>query len=396
MEPMVFNIPAENMEALEKKLKSLNKKAKRAGTGELTLTVVSETAEKQDDGYVNVFKQVVVEGEAPKIEGWTFLARLDHNVDPTGNSNLVYVMPGQSLPEGYRNRPADCDHCGWTRKRRDTYVLRHDATSDLKQVGRTCIQDFIGIDPEKVLAHAERLASLYDKAKDAESVPLDRSAMHDRRFIDLEVYLTHVAMAIRMHGWVSGKEAYDNHQVIATRNQATETMFPTPGYDYENELEDEDLIIAQAAIQWALSQDATKNDFTHNMVTIATTGYIDFKATGTAAYIVQGYIRSEEVKKPTLDLSGSDHFAQKGDKIRGDVEVISKKVLPMKDWDQFQKTIVRMLSTDGGNLIVTFSTGNFGDSVNVGDKITIRGTVTKNDTFNDVKQTIVNRVRIVE
>lgn len=393
MQSMVFNIPAENMEKLEKKLKSLNKKAMRAGTAQLKLLVISETAEKQADGYVNVYKQVVVEGEPPKISGWTFLARLDHNVDPSGASNLVYVMPGQMLPEQYRSRPADCEHCGWTRKRRDTYILREDATGDLKQVGRTCIQDFIGIDPEKVLAHAERLASLYDTARDAESEPLDRSDMYNQRFIDVERYLQYVAMEIRENGWVSGKQAYEGHGITATRDRALTTMFPSFGR-HEEQPEQEDVITAAAAQQWALAQDATKNDFTHNLVTIAKTGYVDFKASGTAAYIVQGYLRSQETKAEARDLSGSDHFAQKGDKIRGEVEVISKKVLPMGDFDQFQKTLVRMLSKDG-NLIITFSTGAFGGDVNVGDKITIRGTVTKNDEFRGIKQTIINRARVV-
>lgn len=393
MQSMVFNIPAENMEKLEKKLKSLNKKAMRAGTAQLKLVVVSETAEKQGDGYVNVYKQVVVEGEPPKISGWTFLARLDHNVDPSGASNLVYVMPGQILPEQFRSRGANCEHCGWLRKRRDTYILREDTTGDLKQVGRTCIQDFIGIDPEKVLAHAERLASLYDTARDAESEPLDRTAMHDQRFIDVGHYLQYVAMEIRENGWVSSKQAYDNYSITATRDRAMSTMFPGLGRHIEQP-KPEDVATAAAAQQWALAQDATKNDFTHNLVTIAKTGYADFKATGTAAFIVQGYLRDQEQKTAVQDLSSSKHFAQNGDKIRGEVEIISKKVLPMGNFDQFQKTLVRMLTKDG-NLIITFSTGAFGDIVNVGDKITIRSTVTKNDEFKGVKQTIVNRARVV-
>lgn len=395
MQSMVFNIPIENMPKLEKKLASLNKKAKKAGTGELKLTVVSETAEKQDDGYVNVFKQVVVEGEPPKISGWTFLARLDHNVDPTGASNLVYVMPGQTLPQELWDFPADCEHCGWTRKRRDTYFLREDATGKLKQVGRTCIQDFIGIDPEKVLAHAERLSSLYDTARDAESEPLDRTAMNDYRLIDVESFLQYVAMTIRLDGWVSSKQAYDNYGVTSTRDLALGAMFPTAGFGCRrNEIEEVDIKTAESARLWVMTLDASKNEFTHNMATIVKTGYVDWKAAGTAAYIVQGYLKEQEKQTTQRDLSSSVHFAQKGDKIRGDVEIISKKVVPMKDWDQFQKTLVRMLSKDG-NLLVTFSTGEFGNAANVGDKITIRGTVTKNDEFNNVKQTIINRVRIV-
>ena len=398
MRSMVFNIPIENMAQLNKKLKSLNKKACRAGTSQFKLTVVSETAEKQDNGYVNVYKQVVVEGEQPRICGWTFVARLDHNCDHTGGSNLVYVMPGQTLPQEYRTRSADCEHCGWIRKRRDTYILCNDQTGELKQVGRTCIQDFIGIDPEKVLAHTEWLKSLYDTARDAESEPLDRSNIRDNRFVDVQTFLSYVACAIKHYGWISSKQAYSNDQ-MSTRDYAWKMMFPCGlgvGYGSKDpQLNSADSQVAESAIAWALQQDKTSSDFVYNMVTIAETGYMDYKATATAAWIVQGYLKHLGDQQDAIDLSKSQHFANPGDKIRGKVQVISKKILPMSQYDQFAKTLVRMLSQDG-NLIVTFATGSFGSSVEAGDQITIRATVTKNDVFNGVNQTVVNRVRIIQ
>ena len=389
---MVFNVPIYNMAKLRKKLATLNKKGKRAGTGELNLIEVSQTTDTQPDGTVLIKKQVVVEGEPPRIAGWTFLARLDHNTDPTGASNLVYVMPGQTIPAEMRGLAANCEHCGWQRRRRDTYILREDATGDLKQVGRTCIQEFIGLDPEKVLAHAERLRKLYDNVRDAESEPLDPSAMADFRNVDLETFLAFVAREIRLNGWRSSKEAFNNGGK-STKAVVWDTMSPVGGMSTVQRnllLKKEDWETARAAIRWAKHQDKGRNDFTHNLVTIAEAGYIDHKAAGTAAYIVEGYRRDVQKKTtPQRDLSGSKHFVEVGTRFDTDVEIIFKRPVNGFNWTS---TLVQMLTPEG-NLIINFDYNGKLD-LDVGTKLRIRATAKKCDEFKGVKQTVVNRVQV--
>ena len=199
-------------------------------------------------------------------------------------------------------------------------------------------------------------------------------------------------MEIRKNGWVSRKEAYEKqYAACSTANRAIDTAFP--GYrNPEVPTEDRDKETAANAIDWALALDPAKSDFNHNLVTIAKTGHIDFKATGLAAYIVQGYLKTQERIKDRPDQRNSSFVGEKGDKICKDVTVLLKKALPMQDWDQFSKTLVRMIDTEG-NILVTFSTGQFPDGINVDDVITIRGTVIKHDEFNGVKQTILSRVQ---
>ena len=41
--------------------------------------------------------------------------------------NILATVPGQvPLPLKYRTAGPTCDHCGFNRNRKDTYVLRHD------------------------------------------------------------------------------------------------------------------------------------------------------------------------------------------------------------------------------------------------------------------------------
>ncbi len=391
MEPTVFNIPACNMVILEKKLKSLNKKALKAGTGAITLTKVSETVEKNQDGSVDVFFQVVVEGETPKIAGWAFLATLDHNSDPSGASNLVYVMPGQTCPDDYRQSAADCDHCGYRRTRRKTYVLRNES-GELKQVGHTCVKDFIGIDPAKVAAQAERIVNIMKAAKEAEESGT-LGVPYDRRHIDLFEFLGFVAMKVRANRWVSRKEAYESGgTIVSSADTALGDMFPVGGFNpqWHDKPETEDVEKAHDALTYALGLDRAKSDYNHNVVTMATTGYIDWKATGIAASIIRIHdlhITREAEKKGQADLSQSVHMGTVKDRIVGDVTVIGKK---HGEGHYGPWTMYRMVTKNQGNLLVTFSTGKF--SADVGDEITIKGTVKEHTEFNNVKQTMLNRV----
>ena len=389
MKPQIFNIPACNLEILQKKMTKLNKKAVKAGTGEITLTKISETVEKNADGTVDIFHQIAIEGETPKIADWTFLARLDHNSDPTGKSNFVYVMPGQTLDDSYRMAGADCEHCGYRRIRRNTYVLKHDKSGELKQVGHTCVQDFIGIDPAKVAAQAERIIQMFKSAKDAEEQGT-LGVPYNQRHIDLERFLAFTAQSIRQRGWISGKMAYENGGT-STANHVTTVMFNT--FIRSEDLPSAaDMQRATAALEYAKTLDRSASDYNHNVVTMAETGYIDWKATGIAASIVRIYdnhLARLESEKTNLDLSDSDHVGELGKRINGQVKVIGKK----HNVGFYNSTMVRMVSVNGGNLLVTFAGGKF--DPDVGSKIQIRGTVKKHDVFNGVKQTIVNRVQEV-
>ena len=392
MEPQLFNIPACNLDILEKKLARLNKKAARAGTGEIKLTRISETVEMHNDGTVDVYYQVAVEGEAPKIAGWAFLARIDHNSDPSGASNLVYVMPGQVCPDDYRNAKADCDHCGYRRQRRDTYVLASETTGELKQVGRTCIQDFIGIDPAKVAAQAERITEIMKDADAAEKSGT-LGVPYNRRHIMLELFLAFTAKTVREDGWVGSKQAYGESGIVASKDRALTEMFPYGGYDGEapEQPSNEDNEKATAAMAYALTLDPAKSDYNHNVFTIAKTGYIDFKAVGLAASIIRIYdlhLGRQAEQKTKIDLSGSEYVGEMKARIRGVVTVIGKKS-GMGHYGPW--TMFRMVSKNDGNLLVTFATGeNFNPEI--GDELEIKGTVKKHEVFNGVKQTMLNRV----
>ncbi len=389
MEAQLFNIPSANMEKLAKKIKTLNKKALKAGTGAITLTTISKTVDKNDDGTVDVMFQIALEGETLKINGWSFIARLDHNTDPTGASNLIYVMPNENLPEGFRTAAANCEHCGWDRKRRDTYVLQHEDTAEYKQVGRTCIRDFIGVDPARIAEQAERYTKAFRVLEEAREPKW--GGMNDHRDIFLPSYLAWVSQSIRLYGWISGREAYEEFDKVSTASQAVGDMFAT----YKPELPtDEDRELAKTAIAHVLTLE-TKNDFIFNINAIAKQNYLDWKATGLAAaimFVYNRHLEEEAKRKAAADLSKSEHVGALKERLEMEVRVIGKRWV---EGYYGSSALIRMLDNND-NLLVTFASGGFGDDTNIEDRITIRGTVKKHDEFKGVKQTVLNRVQLAK
>lgn len=115
---------------------------------------------------VNVFA-VTVEGVAPQVAGWEFGASIDH--DPAGN--VVTQVPGSSVVQvsDWVSAAADCGHCNLRRNRMKTYVLRESATGAFKQVGSTCIEDFLGGSTAAQMAALADLWQVIDLAAGTDS-----------------------------------------------------------------------------------------------------------------------------------------------------------------------------------------------------------------------------------
>ncbi len=386
MEKQLFEIPAIAMGVLQDRITKLNKKAVKAGTGDIKLVRVG----RKTDTYDRQVYIVAVEGEPVKFNGWTFVARLDHNTDPSGESNIVYTMPGEELPAQWRMADASCNHCGFLRNRKDTFIMRNEETNNLIQVGRTCLKDFFGHDPAEVARRAQYIVKIHDTIREAGEG--GKAYMTDRRHIDLETFLSYVARSVRDHGWVSTAKARENEHTISSKDDAIDSMFSAWETRWHQGPTVEDRETAKKTIEFVLTLDPSKSDFNFNMVQIAKLEIIDWKATGTAAAMVFCYNRHIEQQaaaaKPKQDLSGSKHVGEIKERLTLDVTVLSTKAM---EGEYGPYNITRMLDGDG-NLFVSFGTFKADPDT----KMQIRGTVVRFDEFRGDKQTILNRVMKVK
>jgi hypothetical protein len=142
----IFDIPAPNMKKLCAKLEKLNKKAKKLGFPPATLEVIKQyKVESKEYPFVPMqYYQVKVIGEGPIISGWRWIGVIDH-VSFSGVSIVHKIgQDGEDIPSKYYDAPPDCDHCNLKRTRNKTYLLKNLSTGEIKQVGKSCLRDFLG------------------------------------------------------------------------------------------------------------------------------------------------------------------------------------------------------------------------------------------------------------
>lgn len=280
----LFQIPAANMPKFEEQIAKLSKKSVKLIGSEIRPFTFSHEDRKLSDGLTHRVYTVMLTAELPVLNGWTFVARLDHSND-TGT--IVRMVPNAGeLPAQYRNTTATtCDHCGHKRYRRDTFVVRHDETNEFKQVGSTCLKDFFGHDPYKIAKLAELLGYAYECGKGGEHY-----VGGDMRWTDVEEFCGYAAMAVRLNGWVSAKAAYANSFLTSTKVTATELMLSG------KKLEDADKALAIASLEWATSlrEKATLSDYEHNINVVASATMIEYRSTGLAASIVGVFFNNQQ------------------------------------------------------------------------------------------------------
>lgn len=162
----IFLVPAENFDTLRKKITKINAKADKLGCEPVRFErlateildyskfnrMLGEYEPKQRE--VDILR---IEGAAPKFEGWTFAA----TIEATEAGNLFHKAPSfdPQIPESFRKAEGNyCDHCKAARRRKRTFIIHNEETGEFRQVGSTCIADFLGgANPEDVAKYAEYL-----------------------------------------------------------------------------------------------------------------------------------------------------------------------------------------------------------------------------------------------
>lgn len=291
MSNTIHLIPEVNLPRLDAAIAKLSRKAKKFHGWEFTPLVI---------GYQDIkgtrYYEVCVDSPVIEIGGWTFLARVDHS-QPAGN--LIDIVPNLSditIPEQYRTAAPDCHHCGFKRTRAFTYLVRHEETGEIKQVGSTCLSDFLGVDANDIAARLTYVCDfsrmVFGEDEEAEFHDSMGVELKNRNNIPLATFLEYTARSIRKFGWVSRATARDSYEdEIATADDALHSLYNPRGAFPKAE----DKELAKAALEWAIAdtEDGDLNNYLANVRVISRSVVISHKMAGVAASIIQGYIRHQ-------------------------------------------------------------------------------------------------------
>lgn len=374
----MYQIPEENLDLLIERLEKLQKRAEKLNCGSISWTVgKSELVKTREFGYIRVFS-VDVQGDAPVIDGWSFVAKVEH----LEAGNVLYKASSLEVPVRYRTTDYTlCEHCNTRRVRTFTYIVEKDGV--FMQVGSTCLRDFLGhADPEALAEFAQELYGLADIVSDFEYGGDEQT--YSKTIVKLPEFMAYVAMAVEEHGFVGRSKAGMGNP--ASADIALYHMFPSQYQEkvYPSKGNGE---TADAVIKYVREVVAGQelDDYLHNVVTIFAQDYIEYDHAGYAASAITLYLRHLE-EKARVDDSRSEYQGVVGK--RQDWTLTVTKVMTFDGY--YGTSHMHIMQDDAGNVFV-WSSSSY--QFEIGDVVTGKGTVKEHKEYRGIKQTVLTRCK---
>lgn len=392
-----FRIAEDLVPTLKKRLLKIEGKASKLGSLPVSVKEVGSDIEQTPAGPVPV-RLFQIDGCAPKAQGWSFLATLDHTVE---SGVILRTVPGEFLPEEYRTAQPVCDHCQTVRRRKETFVVRHDATGEVKQVGRQCVRDFLGGNesPEDVARMLQCVFDVESLLRDASEGTGGFNGIAIEVGTSLSRFLAVTAAVIEDRGWVSRKDAYD-FGTVSTASTVLSLIDRARSLSDYNEFalhtSDKHNQLAEDAIEWArsLRNEGTLTDYEHNVAVVAEGGIVTTRLAGIAASIVYTYQRAKEREQANkLRASLATNSVPLGapkDRVEATVSVLSVRTM---EGSQFGPSYLVKMVTSDGCACCWFSSRP--PEMEEGKVYRIKGTVKYTKEFNGVTETTLTRCAII-
>jgi len=457
-EEKIYRIPEGNFSALESRISKLSNRAIKLDLPPITIIHVGEELELwidrdhlNDDSkpcridllegesitdaqarvqrerksftpfLVRRFFNIRIIGGRPKLNGWEFVATIEH----TDAGNILRTVPGfpeKALPQQFRKATNWCDHCQTDRKRIDTYIVRRE-DGTFKQIGRSCLKDFLGhADPHFVAHMAEILSQIVEIYGSDEG--WEGSSGSGPRYFGLMQVLTASAAIIRLIGFTSKKSAME-YDLQSTSSVVLELLDPPKmrGKEYDRWCKlrdkftptDDDVNVAAITLEWAenLPEDVN-NDYFWNLRVVAHLETINYTKVGLAASMIPAYRRENEARaerehaakntKPSeyigLDTKTTDKKTGKEKWAMFNFTATVGNIVPLPDNGFGPSYLYRMVDSNGNQLVWITNRGTIfveGTTYEMRGKVKKHAIYTpKNTKFPPTKQTELSNVTLVK
>jgi len=421
-QPRTIMVPVERMAYLANRIETLNRKARRLGLPEIQVTVsdeitkveyyqtsgdyvVDELARVADCGFYQIpvvyiaCREVTITTPEPiVVAGWEIVARIDH-VSGGGAGNIVNTVPNRECPIEYRTADNTCEHCGHNRRRSNTYVLFNEQTGEYKQVGKTCLKDFLGHSPETLVFSASRLLRLERYFTEFEDYNFSGCNIDA---VDFDRFLMVATILVETKGYHKASDAFQN--IEATKYEAWDIVTNGKRWlDFGKEFNALDEATrtrlngrVEKVKAWVsdISKDAS-NDYLHNVRTCADAGMVTDRTLGIIASVPMAVKRADrKASELASPAPASTFFGEVGKRVEVDVKVVyTATVRSFSEWGD--PTLVKMVTPEGQKLTWFASnapawTDEDGDARE--EFIRVKLTIKAHDMYNGEETTKVNRV----
>lgn len=383
----------ERKDEVEKLLKKLTKKANKYGNEPITYkntgtTFIEKDYEINKDGKVVTKKVKVpaliyqVTGSAPKINGYEFLAKIEP-ISP--KKNLIHKVPlinhDISVNERFKTTGTTCEHCNINRYRKDVYIVRNTTNNEQIQVGKTCLQDYLGVN------NPEKLLKKFKYWKEIKDLNFTKSI---EEWYSVEAVLAYGNAVIRQYGFNPKSSEHGE----PTSNIVWKILNPSPNNLEEQILaksvRDEDYTVAKKVMEF-ISNNKSHSNYFYNLKVLVEAEQCKLQHLGilvSAVHVYNKETQKQKIQKEKLN----EFYGDVGDKVElDDLTLTNWKVVS----GHYGYTDMVTFEDSQGRTFLTYYSGNNIDWHTVKDMSpTIKGTIKKHNKYNGIKQTVLTRVKI--
>ena len=380
--PHVWFLNADELAATRAKLDKLQARAVRKGfTGQIALAATPGTRSHHTAGGLPVTVHgfdVTITGEPPRYQGWRFLAA----VDVVGDGVVLRYPPGSTatIPND-RVNPGQCDHCRTRRVRRSTMLVANQDTGEILQVGRSCLKDFLGHSINPVFLSIDEVAGELHGGTPAAW--------------DTDSVLAYAIATVQAHGWAPASAS--EYGRIPTRNRVMLALTGGRGADeLRKELAPrlENAPARAPQIRHELLAGLTGDSgYEANLVAVVRADSVDRRHLGLAVSAINAHQRMQADQQRETHRRQAvlkvEHVGSIGQKI-----TLTGTVRTAIRVDGFtpRSPDNMMLIVDCGTAVAKMVTAAaWAYPVQVGDRLTITGTVKAHTEWNGIKQTVLTR-----
>ena len=389
MENNVYVIPEDKREEVEKLVSRYQRKAERY---HIPLEVnmgkpYAETVRYWRDNRV-VHEELIevfdleIAGDEIRNGNYSVIAKLEH----LDNANIVSVIGNAEINDAWRHIGCHCDHCGTNRDRKLTFIVR-DGDGNEKQVGKTCLKDYCGIDPNGI-GIANELHDVfldYDINEVREYDP-DRP-VGSRAYDAVQV----LALAIRVckkQGYVKSEYPGSNKQVMLDSYDMFHMLRSPIKPDERAEAE------AMAAGIKAMTDEETAFTVLGNAKLLLEAGYCKSNHFGFFAYAPMAWKDYQQKLEEQRQREAEAEAARKSKYVgeigqRLTINVVEAKYITSWPTMYGITNLYKFLDVDG-NVYVWFASSDIDET-----KVkTLKGTVKDHSERDGIKQTILTRCKV--
>lgn len=368
---MKYYIPRFNLSKLKSLITKLSKKTKVEFSYDendikLETLCIRDNANRVDKVYKYATIGVDINIDY-KVGDYELVAQLEH----TGNGNIVRrINPNAFLPDKYLECTPCCEHCKTTRRRSITYVLM-DNNKHYIQVGKNCLKDFIGYDNGIIIQMVSSLYQLFHEEEFDEEL-----LMGEPKWELLDEFLNRVYQLVKKEGYSKEKnnplEDLDSFEYDKTLNDKVEEIKNVVNTSWYN-----------------------NSEYCHNCKVIMGLNVIEpkhFRIIASYVNSAMNYLQKQEAIKEAKKSIVNDYLGNEGDKIEFNIK--SFKVLYTKEsqigYGRWVAIPVYRIITDDNHIIIWASSNGLKENA-----LTVRATVKGHKDYNEEKQTVITRGKVV-